>query len=150
MQNEVDALQQLLGSDLSGVSTAMPVLEPNTYDFTIAKIEAVDNKAKTGKVLVISLTLAQSAVAFETHKVINAGFPVITRMGLVESDKYSAEDIKRNLATFQEAALGERLAAGFLPLEQYYGKTITARTKVESTADFGNQTVIARWIKKKV
>jgi hypothetical protein len=149
MLNEVDSLQQLLGSDLSGVSTAMPVLEPNTYDFTIAKMEVVDNKAKNGKVLVISLTLATGAKAFETGKVINPGFPLITRMGLAETEKYTAEDIQRNLATLKEAILGDK-SGSFLPLEQYYGKTVTARTKVESSADYGNQTVIARFIKKKV
>jgi hypothetical protein len=49
----------------------------------------------------------------------------------------------------KEAILGDK-SGSFLPLEQYYGKTVTARTKVESSADYGNQTVIARFIKKKV
>jgi hypothetical protein len=148
MLNEVDSLQQLLGADLSGVSTAMPVLEPNTYDFTVAKMEIVDNKAKTGKVLVVNLTLATAAVAFETHKTINPGFPLIHRVGLAETDKYTTEDIQRNLASLKEAILGDK-SGSFLPLEQYYGKTVTARTKVDASVEFGNQTVIARFIKKK-
>ncbi len=137
-------LNDILGADLSTTETGFPVIAPGVYAFQVGQMELKDSKSKAGaKNLSIECKLTQPA-ADRNGKVIKAGFPLYHTISLAASDKY---DPKKNLAQFKEAVLGTKDGT-FMPLEQYMGQSFTARVKIESSEQYGDQNRIDAFIKK--
>lgn len=133
-----------LNMDLSGTSTKYPVIVPGPYNFQVAKMEVVPNKSRAGtNNLKIELKLMEPAQDREGNT-INPGFSIFHTIGLSKTEKY---DPARNLAVFMDGVLGHH-AGNFAPFEQYQGQTVTARVKIETSEQYGDQNRIDAFIKK--
>ena len=130
--------------DLTNTDTSFPLLEPGMYKFSVVKVEAVENKKKTGDNIKIELKLEQTAKSTKGEE-IQAGFPIFDTISMVKTEKY---DPKRKLAQFQEVALGAK--GPFAPLDRYLGKEVYAKIKVEDSEDYGEQNRVNLYVKPKV
>ena len=148
MLNELDAL------DLSTVQTALPVLPAGVYEVIVSELKFDENKAKTGKLLNIKLTLVNPCKSLPDDKgatrEVNQGFPLFDRISAVRTFKDDGIEVKYDplprFAAFKEGVLGDKTGA-FMPLEQYAGKKVGVRIAVEDDAEFGRKNVVKKYIK---
>jgi hypothetical protein len=123
----VPGLDELLSTDMSKVDTSFPLIKEGLYDVVVDDISLVDNKAKTGKNIMIKLkTTAQTQDV--KGNVMNPGMVLTTYIALAESEKYDKEAIKRNVATFVQS-VGQGITQ-LAPLDQFKGKIVRVKVKV--------------------
>ena len=113
----------ILDEDLSGVDTSFPLLPDSVQTFEIISVEEVENNAKTGNNLVISMKTTKENLAQGTNDAIQAGFPCKTYIGLVPSKRYTPASIKKAAATFVQAVGTTSLR----PYTQYTGKMVDVK-----------------------
>lgn len=148
--SSVDALSALESYDLSGVDTEFPVLEAGVCDFIIGEMSTERTKSGEGTNLVIKL---KTAMPWKTRKgeVKQAGFPLRDSV-YIPDDKTSEKGAKawqmtqQKLAQLRLSALGSQEGA-FGKTDQYIGKTVTARIKIESSTEYGDSNRIAAYVK---
>lgn len=151
MSQDIDILNKLEETDLSGVPTAYPLLPTGAFPVKVQKIELEDQKPpRTGKNLVIAFALTEPAVSTEGQP-LQPGYVITDRISLTQTEKY---DPLPRLAQFREACLGDK-SGKFMPLEQYVEQTMTIRTKHQVNSvgkdgtEYGPQTSVAGYVKKK-
>jgi hypothetical protein len=143
-----DVVNSLDSMDMSSVNTSFPVLRPGPYNFQVESMEIKESKKTAGQMsLNIKLKLLQEGQDHKTGAVINAGFPLFHTILLTPVGKLTPDMIKRSLAQFMEGVLGHKNGP-FKPFEQYLGQTVTARVKVDSSEQYGDQNRIDAFIKK--
>lgn len=146
---EVQSIDSLLNADLTGTSTAFPVLENQTLDVIIVGAQQAETK-KGKPVLNFKYQTAMPAKTREGN-VKPAGFPLRDMVSLTPTFEDDGTTMKYNpsqrLAQIKDAVYGNH-DGPFAPLEQYIGKTITVRIKIESDPEFGDQNRVAAYIKK--
>lgn len=123
MSNEANAID-VLSEDLSGVSTAMPLLAEGVYDMRVKKIEKVLAKDQTNHNIKIRLDLIEPARDVDGGK-LNAGFPVFDIISLKITDEY---DPRPALKRFQVSA---GVTGAFEPLSQYQDKVVKVAVKIQ-------------------
>lgn len=143
MSEEIDLLAQLENMDLSEVSTGMPVLPQGLYEVEVLESKSETNKKGTGSNWKLKLGLTQPTTSLD-GKSVNPNFPIFTTISLVQTEKY---DPKQNLASFLECFTGTK-AHKLLPFEQFVSMRGNIRLGVKTSDEYGQQNVIARWIKK--
>jgi hypothetical protein len=135
--------------DLSTVQTALPVLKAGTYEVLVAEASFSENKAKTGQLLNIKLTLVNAAVSL-TDVAVNPGFPIFDRISAVRTFKEDGVTVKYDplprFAAFREGVTGDK-AGAFMPVEQYIGKKVAVRIKVDDDPEFGQKNVVQKYIR---
>lgn len=140
--NEIDTLNQLLNSDLSNEETSMPVLAACLAELTIIKslIEPSKDHQKSNWNLQFS---TNAVLRSTTGKDVQPGFKgVFHTISLTPTEKYNP---KQNLARFKEAVTGSK-AGSIGDVTQYMGLKILAQLKPEASEQFGDRTVIARFV----
>lgn len=149
-----DVLNELESLDMTTVQTALPVLKAGTYEVVVAELKFDENKAQTGKLLNIKLTLTTPAKA-ETgldgiERDVSPGFPIFDRISAVRTFKEDGTTVKYDpiprFAAFKEGVTGSKTGA-FMPIEQYIGKKVGVRLAVEDDEQFGRKNVVKRYIK---
>lgn len=160
---DIDILSQIDNIDLSTVETARPHLASGVYEFTVQKMELVDQKApKTGKNLNIQLGLVEPAQSVPNEKgetkLLNAGFPVFDLISLTKTFKENGDvnyDPLPRLAKFREAVLGSK-DGKFMPIEQYIGQRVMVKVNYSATnvdkktgQDYGPKTSVSDYVKRK-
>jgi hypothetical protein len=149
MSNDINDLQNL---DLSTVPTALPVLVDGQYEATVADAKVEPNSKGDGNNFNVKLTLNLPAKGViqtpnglqETQ--LNAGFPVFDTISMKETRKDDGSlkyDPRINLAKFQEGVLGTKGA--FFPLEQYIGRRVLIKTKIEKNAEYGDRARVVKY-----
>ena len=145
-----DVLNELNSLDLGTVQTALPILLAGVYEVLVAKLQFDENKAKTGKLLNIELTMINPTKDETGTREVNPGFPLFDRISAVRTYKEDGTTVKYDpmprFAQFREAVLGDK-AGAFMPVEQYIGKKVAVRIKVEDDSEFGRKNVVARYVK---
>ena len=144
-----DILNELSTVDLNTVQTALPIVQKGVYEAIVAELKFDENKAKTGQLLNIKLTLTTTAKA-EDGKELNAGFPIFDRISAVRTFKDDGVTVKYDplprFAAFREGVTGSK-AGAFMPIEQYIGRKVGIRLDVEDDAEFGRKNVVKRYVK---
>lgn len=136
--------------DLTNTDTGFPIIPAGLYSVTVAEMKTEANKKGTGQNLKIKLTLDEPTTDLK-GQLTNPGFPLFDLVSLVVSKDDNGQikyDPKKRLAEFKEAVLGDKAGASFNPLEQYLGRQVTVRIKVEDSDEFGKQNRIQRYVKK--
>ena len=153
--NGLDILNDNTSVDLTTVRTAMPILKPALYTAAIKEVKLEANKKGTGSNLNLSYSL-QNVSETTDGKTVNPGFVVFDLVSLVRTFKDDgttiAYDPVERLVAIIESITGEK-AGQMTPrqmvelIQSSVGRTIAFRTKVESDAQFGDKTRIARYVK---
>ena len=142
----------MLNADLSGVDTAFPVIQAGTISGIIAKCEQGLTKEKHKPVLNFEITAAHPVVTTKGQTK-PAGWlfrHMVSLTPTYESDGTTARyDPRQSLKQIKEAVFGDG-SGPFGDPASYVGKPVTFNIKVESSAEFGDQNRIARFIKPQV
>ena len=117
----------LLNQNLADVKTDMPLLPKNDYVLEVKSVEQAETKSG-GQQIKISLATTEPVVA-ATGEQLPAGMYVFDQISLTPTEKYPATSIQKKCASFRQSICGKE-AGGFFPLEQYVGRTLTARIDV--------------------
>jgi hypothetical protein len=147
-ESPVSALD-ILGASLDDVPTSWPILEPGVVDFVVSEIKLEPTKAKNGHNLTISLKTAMPWRTREGQPK-PAGFPMRDNIYIPSGENIKPEVVamsKQKLAQFREAVTGSK-AGSFNPLEQYIGKPVTARIKIEQSQDFGDSNRVVAYVRR--
>jgi hypothetical protein len=139
---QIDQLNALLNSDLSETPTTRPLLS-GLATLKVAEMLVEDNKAKDGSNLNIKFVTTEPMTSTD-GRAVNAGFPIYHTVSLKQTEKYNP---KENLARLREAITGSHTGS-FAPVEQYIDQVIMAQLKPELSEQFGDKTVIAKFVKK--
>lgn len=137
--------------DLTDVSLRPPLIKNETNVlFNIVSVKQEPAKDGSNQNIVIYLKTAAEVPSATPGKTISAGWPMTYWISLKPVDKNGADrrdNILRDCAAFKLAATGTK-AGGFLPLEQYIGRQITARVVTEKDANgvYADQNRIAKWV----
>ena len=123
----------IIDVDLTSVETSMPVLQAGLYDLRIASLTKEENKDKTGDNLKVKFLTVDPAVSTQ-GKDLAPGVPLFVYYPLQkkEGGKESNFDWKTNLASLQEAALGEKRVQ--FATAELIGLIVRATVKVEPYA----------------
>lgn len=132
-----------IGGDLNAVDTSMPVLTEGLYELEVDDVSVKENKAGTGRNLVVRFKTTQPATSVqgaergEEHD-INPGFPVSCYWPLQQSDNPDAPDFLQRHAEFQDAVLGTEKGnrPQYNPFA-YKGSKVIARIKVTKDETYG-------------
>ena len=93
-----------LATPVGEVDLSYPILPAANYEMTIAEASLVDNKAQTGKNLLLKWKTAKEARSTK-GEVLAAGQVTISQyIGLATSDKYTNEMIKKSIARVAKGA----------------------------------------------
>lgn len=153
--NGLDLLNDNTSVDLTTVRTAMPILKPAIHSAVLKKADVEPNKKQTGSNLLIELSLSNETETVD-GKTVNPGFVVFDLVSLVRTFKDDgttiAYDPVPRLVEIIEAITGEK--SGSLTPRQMVdairssvGQSIAFRTKVETDAQYGDKTRVARYVK---
>ena len=139
--------------DLSNETTGYPVLRPQNVEFVVEKIEDVTFAGSGQRAREVTLKTTQVNPDTAGNDV-HPGYIVRHRIFLTVTEKRSATRIKKELAEFREAVLGNHEGAFGPPetwAEQYYGKTLVAKTKIEKDkkGEYPDKTGISHFVKPK-
>lgn len=146
MSEETDILSQLDTMNLSDQETGMPTLRAGQIKVRVKKIEIVPNSKKDGNLVKIQLETLDPWESTKSTPV-NPGFPLFGQISLRPTEKYPQSNIMKALAEFMECFLGSKDGT-FMPLDKYIGQEGVVVVKPESTAEYGDQTRLVRYIKK--
>lgn len=150
----LDILNELSTVDLNTVQTTLPIVQKGVYEAIVAELAFDQNKAQTGSLLNIKLTLTTAAKAEPDSagnvKDLNAGFPIFDRISAVRTFKDDGTTVKYDplprFTAFREAITGSK-AGIFMPIEQYIGKKVGIRIDAEDDATYGRKNVVKRYVK---
>lgn len=138
-------LAALLETPLDEMPTEMPLINSNVeLRLDDAKIEG--NKKQTGSNLNLVFAITTPVTAVD-GKVVNPGAygsKIFHTISLEKTEKYNPGE---NLARLKLALTGSK-AGVFGSPAQYIGMTVMAVLKPEKSEQFGDRTVIGRFIKK--
>lgn len=146
MSEAIDPLN--LNVDLNNVDTGRPVLPAGMYAMKVDNVEVVENKAGTGRNLIVDFALTQPAESTKGHPV-HAGFRVRSYYPLQASEKNPDSDLwKQQLARLQDVITGSSLGnrGPFNPYE-FREKEILVDLVVENTDEFGDQNRVKRLVR---
>lgn len=144
-ENEIGSDPLGLGMDLSNVDVSRPVLPETEVVLVTDKVEVTDNKAKTGRNLVVVFKTVNDSPDVTGEKIISAGFPITKYYPLQQSDNPKAPDFRADLTRLQDAVEGT--SQGNRPLfhpHNYVGKMVAARLKIRMDEEFGNSNEIGK------
>jgi hypothetical protein len=151
MSDEIDALQSIENYDLTNVDTAFPVLKAGTCDFVIAEMKTERSKNNNGSNIHIQL---KTAMPWTTTKdaSVNPGFPVRDSV-FIPDDKSTEKGAKAMQMSMQKLAQLKLSAFGTQdgkvgPFDSYHGKIVTARIKVESSEEYGDQNRVQSYVRR--
>lgn len=134
-----------LGMDLSGVDTSRPVLPEQIHVLSIDKVEVKDNKAGTGRNLVVVFKTVNDSPDVTGAKIISAGYPITKYYPLQQSENEKAPDFKADLARLQDAVEGTKQGTrGAFNPYNYTGKLVMAKLKVRKDDEFGDSNEIVK------
>ena len=133
-----------LDIDLTGVETGMPVVEAGHYIVEVDSVEVKDNKAQTGKNLVVICKTCAPTTSVQgrtegKEEDIKAGYPLRMYLPLQQSDNPDAPDYRKRIAEFQDAVEGTDVKTRnpqFNPFA-YKGQRFVMALKVENDPEFG-------------
>lgn len=134
-----------LGIDLNQVDTGRPVLVAGTYQMNVASVEVQDNKAGTGRNLIVDFATTAPATSTK-DKEVAAGFRVRNYYPLQPSDKKPENDLwQQRLAQLQDAVLGTTQGdrPPFNPHE-FKDKMVMIVLDIESSEEYGDQNRVKR------
>lgn len=143
--DKLQELNSLLNSDLGNVATSLPLLK-GLAELEVIEITIKDNKAGDGSGINCTFALVNPMTSIDGRPV-NAGFKVFHNVSLKETPKYSPEMIQTNIARLKEGITGSK-AGSFAPVEQYVGQKFMAQLAPKMDDQYGDKTVIARFVKK--
>ena len=145
MSNNAQELQDILSQPLGEVPTDIPLINGNAeLRCDDAKVEP--NKKGDGSNLNLTFSIITPVQSMDGKTVSPGayGSKIFHTIALKRTEKYNPAE---NLARLLLAFTGSK-AASFGPPEQYIGQTVMAVLKPEMSEQFGNRTVIARFLKK--
>ena len=145
MSDRLQELNSLLNDDLTNVETKRPLLK-GLYELEVIEVEIRENNAKDGNSVQFTCALTAPTTAVDGRPV-PAGFKVFHNISLKETPKYSQGQIKENMARAREGITGNK-AGSFAPIEQYKGCKFMAQLSPKLDEEFGDKTVIARFVKR--
>lgn len=147
MQQNNAELNALLGQDLGNVPTTTPLLQ-GLAELKVVEIKVEPAKNNPANHNINVKLVTQTAMLAQDGRQINPGFPIYHTIALGETEKYTQERIKENLAKFREWLTGST-AGQFAPVEQYIGLSGVAKLKIQAeTNEFPAGTRIAQFVKK--
>jgi hypothetical protein len=134
-----------LGIDLGGVDTSRPVLPDTQHVLEVEKVDVTDNKAKTGRNLVVTFKTVNDSPDITGERIISAGYKVTKYYPLQQSDNPKAPDFKADLARLQDAVEGTKQGERppFNPYN-YVGRMVLAKLKVRTDDEYGTQNEIGK------
>lgn len=146
-----DILNAVENMDLTNVETDFPVLEQGICDFTIANMQAETSKNGNGTNIIVEL---KTAMPYKTRKgeVKQPGFPLrdsiyIPNDTTSEKGATAMRMSQQKLAQLKLSVFGTQEGA-FGKFEQYVGKTVSARLKIESDEQFGDRNRVAAYVRR--
>lgn len=134
-----------LGMNLSEVDTSRPCLAEGVHMLSIATVTVADNKALTGKNLVVEFQTVNDSPDVSGEKIIGAGWKITKYYPMQQSDNPKAPDFRADLARLQDAV--EKTSQGNRPVFSpfnYIGQMVVARLKVKQDDVFGMTNEIAK------
>jgi len=108
MSDETNVDPLGLGLDLSTVDVSRPCLPEMVHVLAVDKVEVKDNKAGTGRNLVVVFKTVNDSPDVTGARVISAGYPITKYYPLQQSDNEKAPDFKADLARLQDAVEGTK------------------------------------------
>lgn len=125
MQDNID----ILSADLSSVDVSRPMLAAGVVELVVSDLKVEPNKDGTKQNLnmVLKTTSNERSSRGDT---LSPGFTLFHTVSLTPTEKYTAERIGQSLKGIRLAATGES-GGTFAPIDQYIGKTLTAKVYVE-------------------
>jgi hypothetical protein len=145
MSDKLEELNSLLNTDLGNVETKIPLLK-GLAELEVVAVEIKDNKAGDGSGINCTFALTTPMTAVD-GRLVSAGFKVFHNVSLKQTEKYSPEKIKENVARLKEGISGTKVGS-FSPAEQYIGMKFMAQLAPKMDDQFGDKTVISRFVKK--
>jgi hypothetical protein len=137
----------MLNADLTGVSTAFPLIAPCTVTGVIAECSA--ETSKNGKPI-LQMKLTASHPVTTTLGEQKTNFPFRHMISLTPTYKEDGTTLKydprQNLKLLKEAVWGDGNGA-FGDPATYIGKTVSFAIVIESSVEFGDQNRIRRFLK---
>jgi len=143
--DKTQELNDLLSRPLDEVQIEVPLLNA-TAELRLVEAKVEDNKAQDAKNLnlVWAVTTPIQATNGNTVQPGGYGSKIYHTISLKTTEKYNPAE---NLARLKMALTGSKSGPFGTP-EQYIGQTVMAVLKPEMSEQFGNKTVISRFIKK--
>ena len=151
MNENIDIIQHLDNVDLTQIDRSKKVFA-GTVTATIKKMEVVETKPTVknpagGHRLSIHLALEHKVEGLNENDekvMLEPGAMFFDSVSLQPTDKYNPLE---RLADIQLATLGQQVK-GFNP-NDYTGKSVILKCKIEDSDDFGKNTRVSRWVPKK-
>lgn len=139
----------ILGADLTNVDSTYPVLQVGVVDFVVSDIKTEPTKKGNGHNLTISL---KTAMSWNTREGAPRapGHVIRDNIFLPSGSAASPEAVamaKQKVAAFKEAVTGSK-AGSFGSPDQYIGKPVTARIKIETSADYGDSNRVQAYVRR--
>lgn len=143
--DKAQELNDLLSQPLNEVPTDIPLIN-GTAELTLNEAKVEDNKKGDGANLnlVFGLNTPMQSTEGKTVSPGGYGSRIYHTISLKKTEKYNPAE---NLARLRMALTGSKDGA-FGPPEQYIGNTVMVVLKPEKSEQFGDKTVISRFIKK--
>jgi hypothetical protein len=134
-----------LDVNLDDVDTSRPVLPKATYSMVVHKVEVSENKAKSGRNLIVDFATTQPHQSTKDVN-INPGFTVRSYYPLQASEKHPESDLwKQQLARLQDAVTGtEQGARGAFNPHEFTGQAVLLTLDIETSEEFGEQNRIRK------
>lgn len=152
------ALQNLGGLNLTDISTDYPVLQPVHHQFTITEIKVEPTKSNPNNLMMVITVETSNPALDKDGKEVKPGYKLTHRIGLTPTTddngkvKRSPEMIFRDIATLLDAVFGETVRKSIdlatFDAETLVGQSFTCLTSIEKSDQYGEQTRLARFIKK--
>lgn len=134
MNEQTESVLDILNQDLTDVDMSNPLLPKGDYPLEVKKVEQVESKNKPGNYLVkiqLATTEDYQSVSGEP---IPKGTYLFDQISLTPTEKYTKLNIQKRCKAFRQACTGETSGA-FGPLEQYVGRTVNARVRIDEADD---------------
>jgi hypothetical protein len=146
MSNESEPTN-LLGEDLTGVDTSMPLVAPGLYTLEVVKLEQATNKRGDGVNLNMHLKTTEETTS-TTGEPIGAGYPIYHTLSQTPTERFTPQMIKKRNASLLESLQGS-VEGSLLPLDRFDGRRFLAKIGIEESSNYPAKNVVKTFLKAK-
>lgn len=119
----------ILTSDLTTVDVSRPLLAAGVVELSVAEMKVEPNKDGSKQNLNITFKTVNNERSTKGD-VLNPGMVIFHTISLTPTEKYTSDRIMQSLKMLRTAITGDKGGA-FAPVDQYLGKTLSAKIFVD-------------------
>jgi len=130
----------VLDTNLLEVDISRPLLTKPVVRLKVVEMVEKENNAKTGTNIVTTFetVFKEEAKTEKGTTTVEPGYKLTVYTGLSVTEKRTEENIRKDLKRLRMGITGQEGGA-FAPLDQYIGKEVDAKLKIEKDDQYGEQ-----------